>query len=288
MVIKEVIFYNHYGNGDIFVAREFVKEIMRNLPEAKHYFAHSKDPYINSDILKHRPLDVFCEMRSPFILVDESLYINTWIGYAYGKYVLPGVVCRLDKFKQMYNDTLEKIGLPFRLNQPIENYIPEIGGIDSEYKNNITDFVYSIINKKLVLICNGNVQSNQAENFDFTPVIEKLAEENPNIIFLVTEYFYTNFTNIIYTGSIFGKGTGSDLKEIGYLSKYVDIIIGRSSGPFVFCQTRTNYSNANLKILSFTYVKEAGHMAFFPVNAKLHWSPATNFEGVYNAIKQLL
>ena len=50
MNFNNIVFFNHFGNGDIFTAREFIKEIMRKAPQYKYYFAHAKDPYLLGDL----------------------------------------------------------------------------------------------------------------------------------------------------------------------------------------------------------------------------------------------
>ncbi|HOO68531.1 MAG TPA: hypothetical protein PLC53_04100, partial [Bacilli bacterium] len=93
MKYKEVIFYNHYGCGDLWASRQIVQEMMEILEAENYYYAHSHDHHLFFDIptLQFKPLDELCNMRMPYVIYGDSLYINTWIGYAYGKYVFPNV-----------------------------------------------------------------------------------------------------------------------------------------------------------------------------------------------------
>ena len=43
-----------------------------------------------------------------------------------------------------------------------------------------------------------------------------------------------------------------DLNEISYLSTCCDVIIGKNSGPFVFCETKDNLMDERKKIVSFS------------------------------------
>ena len=45
-----ITFYNHFGAGDIFESREFVKDLMKILPADEYRYAHGKNPKILLDI----------------------------------------------------------------------------------------------------------------------------------------------------------------------------------------------------------------------------------------------
>jgi len=181
----------------------------------------------------------------------------------------------------MFNDTLKLLNEKSLRYENTYMYIPEP---DYSYINDlaylkINKFIYDIVDKQLILISNGDVHSNQAYNFNFTPIIKSLAEANENSIFIATSTFDRgSLNNIYFTESLFLEiEYGSDLPEISYLSSYMDIIIGRSSGPFTFTQTKFNYKDENKKIVSFTYEKDCAHMIDNTVSkAKLYWSNLTN------------
>ena len=164
---KKVIFYNHFGNGDIFESREFVKEYMAKIPADNYYYAHGKNPRILADIpeLQFTEVTEVMDARHAAVITDDILYINTWIGRD-GRYVLPGIGCVVENLYHMHNAIITGLGFE-PLQKNMFDYIPSI---DYSYYNtdNIDAFCKEHPERK-VLISNGPVQSNQARNFDFTP-----------------------------------------------------------------------------------------------------------------------
>lgn len=281
---NKLIFFNAYGNGDIFESRRFVKEIMQIIP-AKHYFyAHGKSPRILADIpeIQFTPfVNDFDSSKAIIKLNDNSLVWNTWIGRD-SKYVLPGIGCTVEKLYEMYNDILRLINLP-GLSKPIFDYIPDI---DYSYYNikPIDEFLQKHIAQK-VLISNGKVYSDQAVNFDFTPVINKLAEKLPDVIFILTEATDISKDNVFYTSNIINNKDKFDLNEISYLSLFCDTHIGRNSGPHVFAQVRDNWLDPNKVTLSFTRENIASHFVWkLPTAMQKRWSGSTNIAGIYETM----
>jgi hypothetical protein len=277
MEFKDVIFYNHYGVGDLWVSSEFVKHIMHIIPASSYEYAHTKDPHLLFDLkgVRSVKLNEYCMMREPYVIIGDSLYINTWIGYAYGKYVFPGVTCSLANYKRMFNDTLESLGYGTPFNRANEDYVPDPNYqyLDDTCISNVDNFIFENLTDTIVLICNGEVQSNQAFNFDFTPIINVLADTFTTVKFIITEDIANKPTNVYLARDIICKDEGSELPEISYLSSYADVIIGRSSGPFVFTQTENNYADEHKIIISFTYEKECAHMLTQEEStANLYWS----------------
>lgn len=284
-MLNKLIFYNHFGHGDLHESREFVKDIIRLIPANEYFYAHGKDPEILRDIpnLKHDLVDSNMYSMSPFSLKDGILYINTWIGRD-SRYVLPGIGCTIEKNHEMLSDILRK-ACGIGLSGPPQNYIPRI---DYTFfnTNGIADFARDC--RKKVLICNGNVQSNQAYNFDFSKIIERLATDNADIDFITTQKIDFKRGNLFYTGEI-TKVRGCDLNEISFLSTFCDVIVGRSSGPFLFCQTHDNWMDPDKKFISFTYTREGSNIVHnIPVNAGKIWSSSINEQDIFETISKEL
>jgi hypothetical protein len=293
MEFRNVTFYNHFGNGDLWISREFVKQITELISADNYYYAHAKDHHLLFDLpyIKKAEITDICNMREPYVLYGDSIYINTWLGYAYGKYVFPNVTLSIANMKRMFNDTLSYIGINYRFNATNFNYVPrpDYAFIEDGYITNINKFILNNIQSKLVLISNGNVQSNQASNFDFKPIINNLANKHINTIFLVTENYEEKPDNVLYAGDIIKKTDGSDLPEISYFSQFVDLIVGRSSGPYVYAQTTLNYSNPDMSIIGFTYEHDCAHMLNQTESrAKLYWDDTSNPVSIENRIEELL
>jgi hypothetical protein len=284
---KSVIFYNHFGNGDIFESREFVKEYMEKIPADNYYYAHGKNPKILADM----PLLGFTEVtdvmdpRHAAIMTDDILYINTWIGRD-GKYVLPGIGCVVESLYHMHNEILTSLKFE-PLRKEMIDYVPDIDY--SYYDVKTIDEFHDKYGNRKVLVSNGPVQSSQAKNFDFTPAIEMMAKTFPDILFILTSPTDIKGDNILFTGDIINVEDGFDLNEISYLSLHCDTHVGRNSGPHVFAQVRRNWDDHNKLTLSFTYTRAASHFIYkLPTKMEKRWSGATETFEVYHAMCQAI
>jgi hypothetical protein len=281
--MPNVIFYNFFHAGDIFESREFVKECMDKISAENYYYAHQQNPKILADLpqLVHIPVTDKMNPRSPVAIIEDTIYINTWIGWG-GGYVLPGIGCTVEKLYEMYNDTLRKLNLP-SLSKAVFDYIPSI---DYSYYNiePVNKFLQEFKERK-VLISNGKVYSNQAENFDFTPAIDRLAYNLHDVIFILTEAVDISSDNIFFTSDIINNEDNFDLNEISYLSLFCDTHIGRNSGPHVFAQVKENWLDPNKISLSFTRVQGASHFVWkLPTKMSKWWSGSIDMDGVYKAM----
>lgn len=286
---NKLIFFNEFGAGDVMESREFVKEIMKIIPASKYYYSHGKNPRILLDIpeLKFMEFDksLFNSMKDVTYLGDNSIAWNTWIGRD-GKYVLPGIGCTVEKLYEMHNDMLAVYGFGKLSGSPID-YIPTINYNKYEVEK-ATKFLMER-RGELIFIDNGNVQSMQAENFDFNPIIVKVAETYPDKTFLVTHPITTTPENIFYTGDVIGHGLGFDLNEVSYLSLFCTTLIGRNSGPHVYTQVFQNVMDHKKKLLSFTYHPQgASFIVNTDVSIKRYWSGATGQQEVYNKICEVI
>jgi len=284
---KKVIFYNHFGNGDIFESREFVKEYMKKIPAENYYYAHGKHPSILADIPELKFTDVTEEMSgmNSVTTINNVLHINTWIGRD-SKYVLPGIGCVVEKLYEMHNDILRSLGISPLEKEPFE-YVPSIDY--SYYYTKVVDLFLQDFPQQKVLISNGNVQSGQAENFDFTPAILRLADALPEVSFILTEKREIVKKNVFFTADITQTKFGFDLNEVSYLSRFCDTIIGRNSGPHVFTQVRDNWLDPSKATLSFTKVSGASHfIASIPTPMKKLWSSSENIDVVYQAMYNVI
>jgi len=284
--MENVFHFCHYGAGDIFISREFVKEFISKIP-VNHYYSHGKNYRILADLQIHfTPITDKHRMRSYYYIDGQDLYINHWMGVT-SRYVTPANSCSIENAYRMYNDYLKELGLS-PLEKSVVDYLPQP---DYNYfeTNGVRRFLDNII-LPFVIIDNCLVQSNQAENFDFTPVIDKLCDDLPDYKFVVTSKISLEKRNLFYTGDITQTSDGFDLNEISYLSKFTKVIIGRSSGPMVFCMTKDNCLDPSKNFLSFTYKPQAAHIVNQKENAiaNILWSPYVDNFRVYSAIREVI
>jgi hypothetical protein len=290
-MIEALVFYNHFGAGDIFESREFVKDWMETIPAKEYVYCHGKNPKILADIPNltyHEVVDIM-DARQPFVYVTNSDYlmINTWIGRD-SKYVLPGIGCVVEMLYQMHNDIRKYIGIPL-LKRNVIDYIPDIDY--SKYNiDDIDDFMWDTIGKRKVLVSNGPVQSSQAENFDFNPALDTVSDLYPDTLFILTQRMgLAEKKNLLYTDQLIKDPDGFDLNEISYLSTFCDVLIGRNSGPHVFSQVKRNWLDPNKKILSFTYTEIASTFVLDqPTKMKKYWSNRADYQGIVDKIRSVL
>ena len=287
--VNDICFYSAFGNGDLFNSREIIRKTVEKYPNINFYYAHSKNPrmFIDIERLKFSNLRGFMRNDKDFFLGGAGdLYINTWIGRD-GKYVLPGIGCTLESYIQMFNEIFSKVGM-FTLDEHILYYLPKI-----EYRrfyiDNINKFLEEYFLQEKILSSNGDVHSDQAVTVDFTLIIETIAERYQHRLFITTERINTGLKNIFYTGDIIKAPDNFDLNEISFLSIACSTIIGRSSGPYVFTQTFSNYMNPKKKFLSFTKHENSSDLVKTEeVVRRKFWSNITSYDGILNKIEEIL
>ena len=286
-MFNQVIFYNHFGSGDVFESREFVKAWMKIVPSNSYHYAHSKNERILLDIPNLNFKSITHHMRTMSSVMDDSngnLYVNTWIGRD-GKYVLPGIGCTVEKLFQMHNDMLSGYGqLP---GSPID-YIPDIDY--SKYNiGNVKKFMKKHPEEK-IFIDNGIVQSNQAMNFPFHNIIYRIASSNKDKCFIVSQALPLEVDNVFPASYVIkSDGWGFDLNELSYISTHCSTLIGRNSGPHVYSQVKKNVMDSGKKLLSFTYEQQGSS---FVVNTEVgirkYWSNSVDEESVVKKIGEVI
>lgn len=258
-----VILFNHFHRGDLFTHKEFARHMKAQMPDSNFEYWHFNHPKVNLDLnipLTNLPNKL--DNKVPFYEQGEVIAINTWIGVwgdIFSKHGGVNLQSLYESWEQIYN----KVGV--KLHDDPEKYLPEIDFSMFNIRN--IDFFFEVNNRKRVLICNGKPMSNQSFESDMKEVIEKFAEERIDVDFICTKQFKTNALNIFFTDDIIKDSeqffTGvipywfdrplntCDLNEISYLSTKCNAIIGKNSGPFVFCETGTNLKDATKVIVSF-------------------------------------
>jgi hypothetical protein len=288
LMIDKLVFFNEFGAGDIFESREFVKSIMKLVPATEYYYSHGKHSRILLDIPELSFMDfdktIFDSMTDLIRFENNSMAWNTWIGRD-SSYVLPGIGCTPERLLDMHNEMLSKHSKQ-RLSGSAIDFIPDIDY--SVYNTKGIDEFLENFKQEKIFIDNGLVQSMQASNFDTTDIIESVARNNANKVFIVSHAFLTTCTNIFDTSSLTSV-SGFDLPEISYLSTFCSTLIGRNSGPHVFTQTKKNVMDPNKKLLSFTYKPQgASFVVNTPVKIRRYWSDATDVSGVIRKIEEVI
>jgi hypothetical protein len=264
--MPKIVFFNHYHRGDLLTHKEFIRHIQSEL-DVQYEYMHFNHPKLTRDLdipLVGDPTNL--DPKTPFYQEDDSLFINTWIGCHWDIFCQHGGI-NMKSLRGQWYRIFEMInqcfGTSLVINPIKEFYLPRI-----DFKrfdvSNIDAYLQESKNKK-ILICNGAPKSGQSFASNMKEFLEPLAEENDSVDFICTEKFDTTFSNIKFTDDIIGDTetvdkrapwedrltNTCDVQEISYLSENCDAIVGKNSGPFVFCETWNNYKNPNKKFLSF-------------------------------------
>ncbi len=292
VTVENVYFYNHFGAGDIFESLEFVKEWMEILGDRNYFYAHGKTPKIIRELPNVSSMNVTDEMHAMraihFNDETKSMFINTWIGRD-GRYVLPGIGVVVERLWRMHNDMLSSIGCR-PLTKQIMEYVPSLNYDLYPDCVNVEYWLKSEAkHRRLWLIDNGNVQSNQAFNFDFSPIIEEVAKLELDDFFMTTHDSGVKLPNVWTTSEIIRSKDGFDLPEISFLSRFSNGSIGRNSGPHVYTQVRENWMDESYSFLSFTYKQDAAYFVLNqPTLAKKYWSPYINDKQAIENVLELV
>ncbi len=239
-MIENLVFYNHWQNGDIHVSREFVKFFINSIPAKNYIYLNHKSPELLKDIPQLRVENIgldYLDNDSPFMwnLHTRTLCLNTWYGVS--PVFKDTASCTIDTLYHLFNSHLSKVFNTTINPLKLIEFIPTVNY--SYFKiENIENYVNTNQNKK-ILICNGNVISKQSRNFSFNSIVDKIAIDYPSVDFIMTEKFICNRSNILFTDDLIDK-QGCDLNEISYLSLHCDSIIGRSSGPYIYSMVKEN------------------------------------------------
>ena len=252
-----LIFYNHFHNGDIFHAKEFVRDVADQLPNEKVVFMHNMDPSVVCDLenVEYRPMSplLWDKAKNKSMHIEGDLCINTHIGAFFGMKLPFDYECTLRFNLRMWEFIYERLSSIYDkeliLSTERDYYIPQIN-FQRFQIGNIDTFVKTEKREK-ILVCNGPVHSGQAPyDGDMKEFVQNWAQKYPHLVFILTKMTDLEMENVCYTDQIIGIN-GCDLNEIGYLSTHCKMTIGRNSGPFCFATNRETVSNPNRCLLSF-------------------------------------
>jgi len=289
-MINKIIFYTIGHNGDIHYSREFIKDIIKKIPNILFEYHHNASAKLLKDIssLSINSFNLWNIYKNNFYYDPNTqiFYINTWIGCDYSQDEIGRHGCCLKSNYYMYNKIFDALGIK------IENenyYIPSIQW-NSYDISKIDDFFKLKIYKEYCLVSNGNVLSGQAENINLNDIIKNLAIKFKNTGFVLTDSSNRiEQSNVIYTDDIITT-IGGDLNEIGYLSTKCDIIVGRASGPFCFAHNKDSLYDNKKTFIVFSNNKSEGLWANIEESeincAKQIWSNNFDLQSMYSIIEE--
>jgi len=251
-MIDKLIFYNHYGNGDVHYSRDFVKDIMKKIPAKSYEYYHRHNIGLLKDIPNlhsYNNVNTIKQERQEQIYLGDEIFINTWVGQKGASYLKYN--CSMYSNYNMFKDIYKQLNIKI---EDIDYYLPSI---NFEYTNNIgvDNFIEKYNNIK-VFISNGDVFSGQATNFSFNTIIYELSKQFKDVFFILSHNSNTKGDNIFQANDIIKDD--SNLNELSYLSTYCDIVVGRASGPYCFTQIKDNFFDEHMTFISFSNDRREG------------------------------
>lgn len=266
--MAKIIFFNHYHRGDLFTHKEYIRQIKNELDGVEFEYMHFNHPKLTRDLdIPKVGTPENLEHKTPFYQDGETLYINTWIGCFWDIFCKHGGI-NMNSLWYQWEKIFETINAAFSvnltLNEEKEFYLPSIDF--SKFNiSSIDEYLEKNKGRKKILICNGAPKSGQSFSYNMKDFIEKVALNHFDIDFICTEKFETDIANVLFTDNIIKdteieekrapwedrESNFCDLQEISYLSENCEAIVGKNSGPFVFCETKNNYMNSKKKFISY-------------------------------------
>ena len=270
--------YNHHHNGDVFYSRVLVNSLLNDY---NIIFYHNLNTSLFSDLNGVTEIYGIPNHMSKENTDIDNKIINTWIGQQKLKFLLsqnPG--CNFNNYFELVKVILSRLNLPIKDKY---DHLPTINFIGVPNYEDILNQMLNLKNnyKKITLISNGNVHSGQSSNFNMDNTIIRLSDNNKDCLFLITHNINQDKSNIIYVNNI--TKILPDLLQIGVISTFCDIIVGRASGPHCFTHIKENLIDKNKTFISFTNNHTEGKW-FLDSKSKQIWSNDYTNENVYNLI----
>lgn len=251
-----ICFYNHWHNGDVFSGKAHMWNLMTQYPGFNYVYAINSHPKTISDlrckIMHVNDLPSYADSCLKGAHDENTIYINTWYGvYRWevsGSEEIHANYASLHKmWQQIYQKLMELLNIQIHMEPDALSGVARTDW--SCYQTHLADaFMDMCGDRKIHLFCNGDVRSEQSDVDDMHLLINGVAHENPDQVFVATKAFHTSHKNVYFTDDIFRLQ--NDINEIAYLSTKAHVIVGKNSGPYMFCHVKENIHNPHKKFWS--------------------------------------
>lgn len=297
----KILFYNCFHNGDLFVSKGFVQQIVEEAGQENCLYAHVNSPIVLIDtIAKVKGLVDCAWEREKFIEANDFLMINTWVGayereFFFGKINFP-VLYKI--WGIIFNKINEYFGSRLELKPSPKDYIPTI-----DYSKYRCAPAYPFLGKDNILICNNEVCSSQSDLMgNMEELINEVSNIFPSLNFFCTNKTNVNKKNVLYTDDIFEHTNSEvvdlsffwqrpmrcDLNEISFLGQNCSTIVGRNSGPFIFCLTKDLFNDGSKTVISFGNQEEDSLLYNISYNCRHIFSKTTSEKEALSILKTSL
>lgn len=251
--MNKLVLYNGCNNGDVHVARSYIQDIANKYSGEVYYaIKPSFSSPLLSDISNIKQYFVSEEfmrdiLHQSIVIQNDITYINTWFCQLDGKYFKQTQTenCNFTILYAIFTDVYKHLSL--ELDEYL-NYIPKIDfqNLELDEQKRLIDQTSKF--KSRILICSSDVKSGQAPNFDFTIPVDLLSAKYKDCCFLLTRSLDIKKENVIDISHY-------SLNQIAYISQYCNVIVGRSSGPYVFSIIKENVFDETKTFVCFCHDK---------------------------------
>lgn len=252
--MKKIIFFNHYHRGDLHTSKEFVRQVIGEVEGYQFEYYHDNPHKLLTDLkIPTTGSPVTLDKSKALLKKGDTIYVNTWVGSQWDVFCKHGGInmnTLYEQWSKLFAGINKLTGSSLKLNPNKEDYLPFMNFSHLDLSS-IDYYTESSNGRKRILICNNTPNSNQSFPGSMDDFVVPLVRDNPDIDFICTNSIAGKYENLLYTKDIIKCNDGCDLQEISYLSSHCDVIVGKNSGPFVFCETYPNYMNSNKSFYSF-------------------------------------
>jgi len=253
--MKRIVFFNQYHNGDCFVPKGYIRDIVSQLPEIEFHYAHRNHPSIVADLpLQYMPLEDMTALDHQVRVAESSdkqtMYINTWVGCWQGALFNYGEHINYQRLHEIWRRYYQHLGLKF--SEDRDRYLPDMDWTRIDNLTQAQAAMRELGDQGWSLFCNGPANSGQSRMGDMRNIVADLAQRLPEHTLVCTQRLEgLDLPNVRYTSDLLGN-LDSDINLIAYMSRGARIIVGKNSGPFSYCCNRENLLNPRLTFLSFS------------------------------------
>lgn len=285
---QRIVFFNQFHNGDCFVGKGWVRNIMRQVTNAEFYYAHKNHPSIVSDLgCTHLTLEEIPAIDRMVRIArddtDGTIYINTWCGafqgelFGYNQH--SNYIVQHRMYELICAQLSQALGYQIVMTTNPHDYLPFIDFDRFDVSDSVN---FAGLFGDFTLICNGNAMSGQSGVGDLKNVINNLCINFPNQTFVATHDVGLRHTNLHYTSDIFKME--SDLNQIAHLSKFASLIVGKNSGPFTYCQYKDNMERKDVTFFCFGKLLTDCLNAGLEFPARFKFSDQVNEQIIYGML----
>lgn len=288
--MKKIVFFNQFHNGDCFVGKSYVRAIVDALPGVEFEYAHLNHPDIIKDLpVKYVTLETLPHITHMTRIAEsengDTVYINTWVGCWQGALFPYGEHINNQRLHTIWAKYFEYLGLALG---DQNMYLPTIDftKFDTTAANAFVQETKAR-NEQIVIFCNGSANSGQSGVGDFKTVITKLSQEFPHKRFLLTSHIDgLTAANIYYVNDLILKD--SNINQIAYISQFSELIVGKNSGPFTWCQFRDNLMDPDRTFFNFSVLPTDCPTGGSKYMARCLYSPVTDEKRIHELIRDVL